>query len=1275
MANSTDVTNFINNNSFIDNGSSVVNLIETKELTISGSVGQTINLYVWAVDDAGAVSVAQIGSNITLGLDTDAPLVSDELIAGGLSCFSQDVVPFVVRVTDVISGVDKYTVEINGTIETEYFFPNPIIAPDNYIIKGEADVGSAAGSKNIIIKIYDRAGNVETRTHTVNRSSQSIVWNYHTAARSTTTPFLASGNFEAYVTNSSLSKINGFFPTTNYKYSPVSTDFDTSIGAQTIASQQYTTLITESDVDAVLMYVQTDSSPTCYGSKWASIASLDYSSLSIGNPILDIKDSYQREYTNTLTNNFKINAQGGSVGGSIGSTYPNGDLIVGYMITESATSPGNPPTFNQITNKFEDSSGVGWTVIEQGESSSNYTISHTFANSNIGYKTVYLWVATMGHSGIFAGISAQTFSASTQIYYIDDFQGPTLTNPVVNGEVCTLNSGTIPDQIFDKPSEVTSTSLSITGTLTDDKTKVVRWIIGNFGSPPAYYFNYPGSWNVLSTPTQTVNFSANITLPPPNSVKSIYLFAVDSVGNMSTNKIRVALNDPAFAIPTYGTSAGQVYKFEGKSSEHTTRKTIASMFGDGVQHTGFISKRTPDVQANRVHKLSEYRGLRVQDMTTDAFENLPAPSNPLKFSDFLNKKPRLEDLRISPYVGSITVPVNIDVPEFTNDIRNLALTVDIDTGDVSTPYVVPNNDLVDIDARWFINFIPIGSGSVIPQTVNVTDGKVNSFNFSQEGVYLIIAYDSFGNSISTTYRIYASGSPLPPIQDPPLPPVIVPPPGGGGGGGGGGTPGWNPDAGTTSITVCLELKNTNIVAGQIYGQTDYVQFSTTSSDLTNYSNVLALISDLSIPSNAAFDAWSWDGSDTSNFPTSGFTNGDVLFAVETSVFTNDKYHQIAVDDLGLTVGIAGQDFIEIAQSKNIGDIICFTFTKFIFDDGSGGGGGGGGAGGTTPVTIPFYIDQVALAVDAALCVDRSGSYVPGFSNAMYGTLADTLVAISKFSEDINGNTDARFAMIWYWNPYPGGILTGQDWTTDPNLIDAAVAAYKDNSSGGLEPKLEVTARAAMGAGNGNPSNDGGLIGDWRPTALKLILLYSDEPDSPQQQYNGITASNPLYWQDPTNPNYFINRLLENEVALVLFDAGVGSVASLNDLPLAISQTSHLGSTVETLSTGADPAAIVAAVESVFDNYKNGLSFDIEPDLSTPAIFKSKTANTAHGSSTVPIAYNDLIPEGNRKKALFDVLLDNDEIYNVGTNYINTYVTIKNSSGIPIARKLLQIIIR
>ena len=119
----------------------------------------------------------------------------------------------------------------------------------------------------------------------------------------------------------------------------------------------------------------------------------------------------------------------------------------------------------------------------------------------------------------------------------------------------------------------------------------------------------------------------------------------------------------------------------------------------------------------------------------------------------------------------------------------------------------------------------------------------------------------------------------------------------------------------------------------------------------------------------------------------------------------------------------------------------------------------------------------------------------------------------------------------------------------------------------------------------------------------------------------------------------------------------------------MADTANFGSAIETLGLGASSSDIVNAITSVFTKYKSTLTFDIEPEDSTPAIFYSKSANSAHPAGTsVPMLYNDLISVGNRKKAVFDVLLDNDEVYNLGTNTISTFVKIRNSSGIVIAYK-------
>ena len=52
------------------------------------------------------------------------------------------------------------------------------------------------------------------------------------------------------------------------------------------------------------------------------------------------------------------------------------------------------------------------------------------------------------------------------------------------------------------------------------------------------------------------------------------------------------------------------------------------MFGDGVQHTGMISNKTPHVQSHRVHLISEYQGLRVANTANDDYsEFLPSEHN------------------------------------------------------------------------------------------------------------------------------------------------------------------------------------------------------------------------------------------------------------------------------------------------------------------------------------------------------------------------------------------------------------------------------------------------------------------------------------------------------------------------------------------------------------------------------------------------------------------------------------------------------------------------
>ena len=1034
-------------------------------------------------------------------IDNDDPTIVKKLNAGGFTKYAQNYLYVIEEVTDATSGVVYYT---HGSTNSKVTLSTNYVNPSTYTINQSVDIGSTPGTVTVSVKSYDQAENFVDNSFNITRSSQTINWISLSGSRSVQSPFKVDGYYKAEITPTSPDLISGFYPTANLYYAPLTTDFDTTVGSQAVSDQNFSMIVPDTNVDMATMYLITDGNPPSFAAKQFTFSALDYSTMSATNPTnLTIIEQDSRSYTNTVENYYKVTALAGDITIS-GTTTTNGDLIIGYKITESSSSPGAPPQFNATTNNYEDTASVGWNVFPKGVMSIDSTDPYSFSPTSFGSKTVYLWVATMAYNGTYSSVgAAQTFSANMQISYINDFEGPTASNVRVKdssnvNEICTV-TGTAPNQTFTRPSEVTADDITITGTLTDNMTNVERWVITNFGREPAYTPTNPGIWNVRSSPSASYNFSQTVKLNRPNSPKTIYIWAVDSVGNLSKNKVKVTLNNPAYNVPTYGTANGFVYKFEGKTNEHPLRETIASMFGDGVFHTGFISSKTAEVIKNRVHKLSEYRGLRVINRSNnDANENLPAANNPLKFSDFLGKVPRISDLRIQPVSAPLSAPVNMNIPQYEGDIRDIVLTLDIDTGNVPTSHVAQNDNIIDDKVTWYIDFIPEGGGPIQNKTFTYdpSRGIITNFNFANAGVYIVLGFSSFGFSISATYRIFKQGTILPPVQGPP-------------------------------ITVPVPIGN---------------------------------------------------------------------------------------------------------------------------------------PGGTTLFTIDFFVDQVSLAVDAALCIDRSGSYVPGFSNAMYNTLSQSLDAIAEFSKNTSTNTtDARYSVVWFWNPGSSGIETAQDWTSDKSLIDTAVAKYKDNGAGGWEPKIEAVARIA----------NSDIVGSWREGALRMILLYSDEPDGPPT--NRSTGSSASTYTNSSSANYFIKLLIDNEIAFLVFDAGKdyggGPTIDKDNLRKAVADTANFGSAIETLGLGASSSDIVNAITSVFTKYKSTLTFDIEPEDSTPAIFYSKSANSAHPAGTsVPMLYNDLISVGNRKKAVFDVLLDNDEVYNLGTNTISTFVKIRNSSGIVIAYK-------
>ena len=123
------------------------------------------------------------------------------------------------------------------------------------------------------------------------------------------------------------------------------------------------------------------------------------------------------------------------------------------------------------------------------------------------------------------------------------------------------------------------------------------------------------------------------------------------------------------------------------------------MFGDGVYHTGMISNKTHHVQTNRIHKLSEYQGLRVYDTAHDD-NPVFLPSDTLKFSDFRDRQPRIADMNVVPTEPPHDVFIPTE-PQFVGDMRYLSLTMDIDTGDTVAH---DNNNVIDINEFkiWFL---------------------------------------------------------------------------------------------------------------------------------------------------------------------------------------------------------------------------------------------------------------------------------------------------------------------------------------------------------------------------------------------------------------------------------------------------------------------------------------------------------------------------------------------------------------------------------------------
>lgn len=1148
------------------------------------------DLYVYVLDVNGAVSKTKIASGAAYAVDSDLPTITDGVFNGEYTCWMSETCTVTFMAQDNTSGIDRYEIWMGNDHISTHIYPDPLVGPTDFAyeqLNFQVPPGTT-GTHIVMVSVFDRAGNKSDISKAININANKIEWTMLDSDRSSVSPFLAVGEWKATATGTF---ICGFFATTDFLNQPsphptvdphyplkpgadpalLTTPFDLSIGEQTNTGQNFQCIVDQSNCENVLVYLAS-TDPNCMVAKYGPIPSIDYTAISCTGPNISLfEEQYRRQYTKTKRNGWNINITPGQIG-----TYTAGDLIIGVAVTESSSPPTGAPDWDPATREFV-ATGSDWIAISEGTSDYQGTIEHDFlspASPTYGgvLKTVYVHVATFAFCKWFrdqykSGSGIQTFKRSAQITWIDDQEGPRLTSLKILGETCSGNPATS-NTSWSKPTDVTSgTGITIEGTLKDDQTNIIRYIVTNSSTPPPFVeFSttspYSLAWVQPNPRQSTATFSKTVTAMPPNGYKQFFVHSVDSCFNIATNQIMLKLDDPAFAITPVGQSAGSPLKFEGNATDHSRRKSIASMFGDGVQHDGYISRQTSDVQGHRVHKLSEYRGMRVATADTKSYGNLPEANDPLKFSDFINQTPRFFNLRITPHVSSVTA---FDAPTYEGDNRKLALVLDIDTGDAPTAYTpLGNQKVVEIEAKWFITHLDLPTGVLTPRVTGLMPpGGILTYTFNLEGVYYITVYDSFGNSIQTTYRIYPPTAILPPIQPPIAPPGLTPLPIGYP------TP-ISPPAGVPPD-------------GPVTPQTGPI---------------------------------SGGGTGTRTFPRD-----------PVGVPTQSPYWPGTDPNTGLPT-----------------------------------------TGGTTDFFISFSIKQICLAVDACLLIDRSGSYVSGFSNKVHSSLDQTLDNIANFSKDASGDVNARFGLGWYWNP-GGGIemtqpmpninsaVTPTSMNDNRDDVKTALAKYKDSASGGAEPKFEITSRVAAGA-----------LGAWRQTALKMILLYSDEPDTPDQ---GGSSGN-QYVTQPTHPNFYINQLIANEIALVLYDAGAGA-ASKNYVQECMRRTKHLGSLVSTLGLNSSSAAIASAVNTVFQKYKDGLTFSLEPDISTPSIFTNVKAHSpaCHPSDAVPIKYNDLF---NGEWAVFRVTISHDQLYALGSNYVDTMITIKNSVGLPIARKQIQIVV-
>ena len=696
-------------------------------------------------------------STIHFKVDKDNPTLADVEFNYGFTNIASDRVYVRGNATDASSGVIYSECSDNsdpiGSPNSGSFLSTQYVSPNVYDFTGEHSISKTSGT--FYIHAIDQADNKVTQTFAYTHNGCNVNWLPISADRSQS-PFLVSGKFTAKVVGCS-QKIKAFFPTTELDFTPPISTFITTSGIMTeYPDVVYKTYIFNSNVGTGVIHLALEDN--YIASKTFSFPSIDYSSISAAAPTLSIEEKSNFKFTNKLTNEFNVSLTGGAVTPSGGK-----DTIIAFRISETPLSTSDLPTYNTATRTYN--LGSGWHPVDRD--SYNTTASYTF-QGGFGTKNVKVYTATFYHTEIG---TKQIFSSTPYtIEYRNDFDGPTATNVKING----YNTTPQPGKKFRllSPPDVSNATITITGQLTDPS-KVSRWVINSSNSIPS---KNDSTWNIVpDNASHPISFSRTITLSPMNSLKTVYLHAFDRcsssatptmppmhVGNYSLHKIYVRLLDPANVPTPVGISVGDPYNYEGKNPEHSQRKSISSMFGEGTFHTGFIFRSTPEVEQNREYIHEDYRGLRVTDVSTNADENLPTGT--LKLSDFLGKRPRLKNLRINS---------SPSVPQYKGDVRTISLKMDIDTGDNVSANV--NSNLDDAHAKWRLTHTDNQANlTTIYNNYEPPNGKISNFTFANEGVYTFYGISSFGPSSSISFRIYAQGAIIPPTQGPPIGPVSVP---------------------------------------------------------------------------------------------------------------------------------------------------------------------------------------------------------------------------------------------------------------------------------------------------------------------------------------------------------------------------------------------------------------------------------------------------------------------------------------------------------------------